>query len=266
MKGTIARRGGPLATIGLASLAASLVLLSAPAAEGAPATAPSPPIVIKTDVVNPASNPVHVTGVVTVSNLPAVQDVHVNNLPAVQEVAGEVTVGNLPAVQDVAGLVGIDPKSNVVGIDPKANTVKIEAGEPLPVVLAGAAAAPTPVQSDLIPGSLTYVVPTGKRLVIEFVSVHTGSVAAAPPGEEQFFEVRIGVTAGGVSVDHFLVLQRDVRPGRPLPFVADQYRYTASQEVRLYADPGSSVALINNCSGGCPGEVAGTMSGYLVDV
>jgi hypothetical protein len=250
MKGTIARRGGPLATIGLASLAASLVLLSAPAAEGAPATPPSPPIVIKTEVVNPVSNPVHVAGTVTVSNLPAVQDVHVNNLPA---------------VQDVAGLVGIDPKSNVVGIDPKANTVKIEAGAPLPVVLAGADAAPTPVQSYITQSS-PYVVPSDKRLVIEFVSAHTDAVAAASPDVEQFFGLSIGVISGGVAVDHALALQKDVRPGRLLPFVADQYRYTASQEVRLYADPGTTVALVIACNGGCPGGVAGTMSGYLVEV
>jgi hypothetical protein len=43
--------------------------------------------------------------------------VSVSNLPAVQQVGGTVNVGNLPATQAVAGTVGIDPARNTVHVD-----------------------------------------------------------------------------------------------------------------------------------------------------
>lgn len=83
----------------------------------------------------------------------------------------------------------------------------------------------------------TVTVPSGRRLVIEFVSVR----AYLPTGQTP--EVQIFTGTGGfpsgttTSFGHWIAL-----PVTPIPSGPDDF-YHASQPVQLYADPGSSVTI-----------------------
>ena len=100
------------------------------------------------------------------------------------------------------------------------------------------------VRSDL------YKVPSGKRLVVEYLSatVHEGSNAAS-------YNFQVTVTQGGN--DHYANFNE----------VADAAPYSAaSHPVRLYADPGTTVTVDAYTSGQNATALDFTLSGYLVDV
>jgi hypothetical protein len=99
-----------------------------------------------------------------------------------------------------------------------------------------------------------YVVPAGKRLVIEQI---TASVGLPTPQWAQCF---IFVTSGGNTTRHFLRLDP------PIVDAGFGYFYT-TLSVRLYADPGTNVVLglaRNSSSGAWTGFL--TASGYLVNL
>jgi hypothetical protein len=106
-------------------------------------------------------------------------------------------------------------------------------------------------------------VPGGKRLIIEHVSVF----CFAQTGQ-RIFLASIGVALqnvyNGANLNHYLTLSPQGSNGLDLDF------YTASEQVRLYADPGTQVFVY---AAGNPGSASGSpttvhfaISGYLVDV
>ncbi|HSP16677.1 MAG TPA: hypothetical protein VLV78_18165 [Thermoanaerobaculia bacterium] len=100
-------------------------------------------------------------------------------------------------------------------------------------------------------------VPVGKRLVIEFVSM-SGQV---PPGQhvELFHITTSAGPFGGATHDFLVNPQPDAVIGDAL--------FRASQQVRLYADPGTTVTATfrRNSSAGLT-TYGATISGYLVDL
>ena len=98
-------------------------------------------------------------------------------------------------------------------------------------------------------------VPPGKRLVIEYASAD----ALMPVGQRM--KIFIRTTLSGNPRDHFLVLYRQ---GAMSGFD----NLTAGQEVRLYADPGTSVTIqaVRLASTGSGMTAKVTISGYFVDV
>lgn len=99
-------------------------------------------------------------------------------------------------------------------------------------------------------------VPAGKRLVIENISAN-GRVPAGQP----FLNLHISTNvANGGSKAHYLVMSQQGSVGNTTWFAA-------SQQVRLYADPGTSVTFsVFRVAAGPEGVVDVTISGYLIDV
>ncbi len=102
-----------------------------------------------------------------------------------------------------------------------------------------------------LPSSIT--VPANKHLTIETLSVQ---VDVTPSGSQM--EALVNYTSGGNSVTLFV----------PLTFAYTQTSngfdtYTATQAVRLYADPGTSVTLNTFTPTGSAGTTFLTLSGYL---
>ncbi|HVF87004.1 MAG TPA: hypothetical protein VM866_05410 [Pyrinomonadaceae bacterium] len=101
-----------------------------------------------------------------------------------------------------------------------------------------------------------YTVPAGKRFVIEYVSMF----AEMPVGEVAF--CRLDTFIEGRLVRHRLSMTApaaafDINPGASL-----------GQQVRLYADAGTTVTAVGSYSGtvGVDGGFTFSVSGYLVDV
>jgi len=97
-------------------------------------------------------------------------------------------------------------------------------------------------------------VPAGQTLVIETVSLQ---LDVTPSGSQ--LEAFVNYTSGGKSVTVFV----------PLTFAYTQTSngfdtYTATQAVRLYADPGTTVSLTAFSPTGSTGTLFLTVSGYLI--
>jgi hypothetical protein len=97
-------------------------------------------------------------------------------------------------------------------------------------------------------------VPAGQTLVIETVSLQ---LDVTPSGSQ--LEALVNYTSGGKSVTVFV----------PLTFAYTQTSngfdtYTATQAVRLYADPGTTVSLTAFSPTGSTGTLFLTVSGYLI--
>ena len=135
-----------------------------------------------------------------------------------------------------------------------------DSAHPVPVVDVGTPApAPEPFQhevSSFVPSSLVVHVPEDKRLVIEFYS---GTAATQVPCATAAIAIRTDL--GGNSMQH-RVLATLVEQGQP----SDFNQYTVSQQVRLYAAPGSVVQFAASTVPGCPASFLGTVSGHLIDV
>lgn len=98
-------------------------------------------------------------------------------------------------------------------------------------------------------------VPTGKRLVIEYVSGR-GNV---PDGQRCWFSVITRLSTASTGTEHFL-------PTDQTPAAGTKDQSTAGQVVKLYADAGNTVTLRAVRDGSTGDGVARmAVSGYLLD-
>jgi hypothetical protein len=140
--------------------------------------------------------------------------------------------------------------------------------EPVPVTLQGAAkidtssplavrdvndVVQTPFQAaftDIVP----VIVPSGKRLVIEYVSGFVGT------GDAVALAVSIETKLGGQALRHAIPINLASANG------GGAETYTFGDSARLYADPGTQVIARLHLTGNPAGSAANcTLSGYLVD-
>ena len=103
----------------------------------------------------------------------------------------------------------------------------------------------------------SFIVPAGKRLVIEQVSGRF----TAPAGQTLDLVVQTGPSEAPAT--HYYL---PVRQGPLAPLSGDGF--VLNQLSRQYAEPGSNVGVILQRRGGTDGEASGlmTFTGYLVDV
>lgn len=113
--------------------------------------------------------------------------------------------------------------------------------------------------ADFVPGFVAngdgFSVPSGKILVIEHVSVWTRMITG-----QRMVRASVRTTASGQQVTH------DIRPAFVGADSGPADVNLAAEDLRLYADPGTTVFLLverNTPDGGAPVEIA--VSGYLVD-
>jgi hypothetical protein len=119
------------------------------------------------------------------------------------------------------------------------------------------------VPSGSLSASQSFMVPVGKRLVLEFAAGNTRL------SDWEYVRLTLRTIAGGESVGHELAptTYRRAFEGSDPPFTPDLV-IGFSQLVRIYADPGSSVSLTflrTENREARPGAVAASVSGYLVD-
>jgi len=100
---------------------------------------------------------------------------------------------------------------------------------------------------------LIYVVPSGKRLVIEYASMQAHATGA------QISRMRVSTIVAGEEISH------NLSPTPPAPTVDSET--TIGQVVRLYADPGTAVWVSGRpTNSSITASFVFTISGYLVDV
>ena len=173
-------------------------------------------------------------------------------------VNGSVSIAGTPTVKLQTGtIVGINPASNTVQL---ANTT----ASPVPVLNVNDASQPFQAIGSITQNSGTNAstivianVPAGKRLVIEHISA-TGEV---PSGQRvtHFGILTLTLPVGGLNHDLLVNEQPAAADGDAV--------FRASQQVRLYAEPGSQVqtTFIRNISTG-QASFHMVISGYLVNV
>ncbi len=154
------------------------------------------------------------------------------------------------------------PIAGSVGLDPAKNTVRVASSAATPVWVRDANNALQPFHQNAtvtldpsqLGGAVTFTVPAGKRLVIEFASMEVvlaqGRVALAG----------LTTVVNGVNGSHWLNFT-SAGPAGGFPI-----SYIASQEVRIYADPGTQVLFNFLDDIGGDGVMHASISGYLVDV
>ena len=116
------------------------------------------------------------------------------------------------------------------------------------------------IPAGSLSGSVSFAVPAGFRLVVEYVS---GSVRVS---DKELVRVNIATSVSGTSVSHTIannVYRRDFEAP-----VGDDFIVSYGQSLKLYADPGSTVSVTATRSEN--GEITPTLfalslSGYLVD-
>lgn len=167
-------------------------------------------------------------------------------------VAGTVAISNTPAVT-IASTVGVS------------GAVAITNGAANPIPVRAVADAQTPWARNLdlaIPAGslfsdiLVYQVPSGKRLVIEFVTAKL----LVPSGQAGKL-VNVAVTVAGTGASFALPLTEVAEAD-----TAAGVLYVASQLTKIYADPGTLVVVEpvrDATSGTSGGRIA--LAGYLVD-
>jgi hypothetical protein len=243
------------------------------------------------EIVNPPGRPVptiatgktEVTGTVSIGNAPTVRSeqsgfwsvgiagtplfqlapgatvsiqgtpsVRITNTPTVALTPGTtVELSGSPAVR-VEGPteVGIDPGRNGVQIaNTNANpvpvrTVDAQASEPFQVAL-------TPDPASPFGGFLPVTVPSGSRLVIEFVTL-VGETGSRP----HYRLAEVHTTIGSQTVVHYF--DGVVRDEGGFVF------FTVDKATRLYADPGTTVLVQIPQGGGEPASISGSLSGTLI--
>jgi hypothetical protein len=134
-----------------------------------------------------------------------------------------------------------------------------DAAHPVPVVDVGTPAPAEVFQhqvSSFVPASLSLTVPEGKRLVLEFYSGAAGTGVPCAMAA-----MTIATNLAGESLQHKLLAVPVV-----LGQASDFNQYTISQQVRLYAAPGTLVQFAASTSPQCPADFTGVASGYLIDV
>ncbi len=132
-------------------------------------------------------------------------------LPVDASISGSVEVNNFPATQNVAGTV------NVANLPPAREPVQIS-------VFYGCNT------NGFGCGTDVYTVPSGKRLVIEYVSMIIGSVT-----QPDTVAPRIRTELGGNFVEHELGVTSEITN------VGGFANIVIGQNVKLYADPGTVV-------------------------
>jgi hypothetical protein len=189
-------------------------------------------------------------------------DVNIVNTPS-------VNVVNTPTVQ-LAGTstVQVSGTTNVhVQNDSTAPVIVQDVSTPKRTPFQANATFPAQPFTDNGTATGTIAVPAGKRLVIE----HASGRGVVPFGDATpFFYFTISTTAGGVSVEHSM----DV----PKPFSLQCTNcpnssngvnsvHAVSQEMKLYADPGSTiqVSVLSFSPIGNIISIAFAVSGYLED-
>ncbi len=165
-----------------------------------------------------------------------------------------------------------------VALDPQHSTVRVASSliDPLEVrdvsdgvkAVVQASADVTIVDGATDGLAAIYTVPEGKRLVIEHVSASGSIESQSVPDRNMLFAIE--TVAGGKSKWHALITSKDgafsvvVSPEEFTTFV----RFTASQPMRIYADPGTKVYFhVSRSYIYGPTASAGmTISGYLADL
>ena len=180
-----------------------------------------------------------------------------------------VVIVNTPgAPVPVAGTVRITTNQPV----PVTGTVGITTNQPLPVT--GSVAVTTTENDPLLvsdvnniarqpfqrimflpAGPSSFVVPAGKRLVIEFASMNTSVDTGC-----RVIALTIQTTVGGTNAGFSLPPTHAMVPGRSFD--------TVGQPVSIYADPGTQVSFstFTQSTGSCNLLGSISISGYLVDV
>jgi hypothetical protein len=167
----------------------------------------------------------------------------------------------------VAGSVSL-AGGTLVGLDALNNTVKVTTSETSPLLMRDVdnpARHAFQLELDtLIPqgqqtSSNSFAIPAGKRLVIEYAS----GTMFSPPADARL-SVHIQTIVNNTVVSHYVVPSLQGSFGQN----AANF-YVASQPMKLYADPGTSITLITDTLGAPSDGQSGAalvMSGYLVNV
>ncbi len=182
------------------------------------------------------------------------------SLQGTGQITGDVNVINSPTVKIASG--------SKVGIDPACDGVTVTNTASQPVPIAGTVRdidqpAMSPHQdgfgfaiaSGFTTSEALTMVPAGKRLVIEQFS----ATAIVPAGQSGFFFIQ--TTAGGGAAQHIVPATKGFAdsafPGSDL--------LTASQSIRIYADPGTTptVSFRRSSSAGSS-TFSAFISGYHV--
>jgi hypothetical protein len=124
---------------------------------------------------------------------------------------------------------------------------------PLPLPVVDARLVRTPVQYNFSPEYQDYVVPSDKRLVIEFVS---GTCEVEAPGRTTAGYIR--TTVGSLTIAHAFVPVFTAS-------TADTNILVFSQSTRLYADPGTELSATISIYGGSGSCSSFAFSGYLTN-
>ena len=196
------------------------------------------------------------------------QNVNVVNTPSVNaQQTGTWNVG-------ISGtpVVGLDASNNTVKFDAVNNTVKIDPTNPLPVRDVDSPAR-QPFQADATGSFLNggvstgdvhiTTVPAGKLLIIEHMSA-LGTMIVGQKMTSVAIYTTLQKFNNGNGVPHFLAIS--LQGNNP---VYNEDFFAASQDTRLYADPGTEVtgfALRDSTTGLNANAVRFTISGYFVDV
>jgi len=98
-------------------------------------------------------------------------------------------------------------------------------------------------------------VPRDKGLILELVTARTFAISNA----EGHFVLGLETTAGGESVPHNIVLQRQ-------PTGASTAFFGTTQPLRVYGDPGTELCFRSQSFDGGPFTPIVTFSGQLIDV
>src|SRR5262249_6242230 len=193
------------------------------------------------------------------------QNVNVANAPSVNASitnTPNVSVSNTPTVRLAHGTTVAITGTPTVTLNPTSTVPVFDVSNPALQPVYGTATVDVPsgvgnlslATLTLVPGSIQ-AVPAGKRLVIEFVSLDV----TVPSGQKVLISLEYG-TGGQVASQRI-----STTPVLDMPGVVDVF--TASQPVRLYADPGTSVSfsLKRSDSSGI-GRVNVRVSGHYVDI
>jgi hypothetical protein len=212
------------------------------------AASTSPAQTSNVQVVNPASSPVQ-TKIVNPASAPVPTKI-VNTASAPVPVSGTVNIGNAAASPVQAKIVNAASGPVLVRV------VDESAREPFQKSLVINQTADT----------FTYTVPTNRRLVIEFASVHVKT-----PGDVKVTDITLTtqISSSSAAFAHHLIpyfLGNKVGSlGGNQQFPSDEY--TAAQQMRVYAGPGTQVKFNFDTGTVASFRVAAmTISGYLEPV
>jgi len=242
-----------VALIGLVTLIVITTVLMPHTGYGSSATSTNAPSIQTQNVkvVNTASESVPIQGTATVNG----------TVQAQQNGTWNVGINGTPVV-------GLDAGNNTVKFDAVNNTVKIDSASPLPMRDVENPAR-QPFQADapstgefpdgmFVTLPMITTIPAGKRLVIEQVSVSGAMIKG-----QRMVTAGLHISNSGNNVQHFLTVTPQGSGG------CCRDVFIASQQVRLYADPGTIVsgfATRDVNTGFASAAVSFSISGYLVDV